>query len=247
MKILKSTLGIVAIAFITLTAVSCKDAKTEHNNSDGNHSEMNHNMTAKAYGCPMKCEGDKTYDKEGTCPKCGMDLKEVESNSNTNGTHDNSDGHHDGEKKDMTMNGNEDGNPETVLYDYFNLKDALVGDDNSKSKELGATLAKSFENLDISKYSETQKTDLKDIIEDAVEHAKHISESDIDHQREHFKVLSKDITDMVVITGTKNTLYQQFCPMYDGGSAWLSKTKEVYNPYYGSKMLKCGKVQREIN
>jgi TusA-related sulfurtransferase len=27
------------------------------------------------YSCPMKCEGDKTYDKAGTCPKCGMDLK----------------------------------------------------------------------------------------------------------------------------------------------------------------------------
>jgi Cu2+-exporting ATPase len=24
----------------------------------------------------MKCEGDKTYDKAGKCPKCGMDLKE---------------------------------------------------------------------------------------------------------------------------------------------------------------------------
>ncbi len=32
---------------------------------------------AKAYMCPMKCEGDKTYDKEGKCPKCGMELKEM--------------------------------------------------------------------------------------------------------------------------------------------------------------------------
>ncbi|HAT65637.1 MAG TPA: hypothetical protein DCS66_13750, partial [Flavobacteriaceae bacterium] len=47
-------------------------------------------------------------------------------------------------------------------------------------------------------------------------------ESAMDHQREHFKILSKDITDMIAITGTENTLYQQFCPMYDGGSAWLS-------------------------
>ena len=29
-----------------------------------------------AYSCPMKCEGDKTYDKPGNCPKCGMALKE---------------------------------------------------------------------------------------------------------------------------------------------------------------------------
>jgi len=27
------------------------------------------------YACPMKCEGDKTYSKEGSCPKCKMDLK----------------------------------------------------------------------------------------------------------------------------------------------------------------------------
>jgi hypothetical protein len=26
------------------------------------------------YACPMKCEGNKTYDKPGSCPVCGMDL-----------------------------------------------------------------------------------------------------------------------------------------------------------------------------
>ena len=25
--------------------------------------------------CPMKCEGDKVYKEEGTCPVCKMDLK----------------------------------------------------------------------------------------------------------------------------------------------------------------------------
>jgi hypothetical protein len=30
------------------------------------------------YSCPMKCEGDKTYDKPGKCPVCGMNLKENE-------------------------------------------------------------------------------------------------------------------------------------------------------------------------
>ncbi|MCK0161611.1 heavy metal translocating P-type ATPase [Allomuricauda sp. F6463D] len=28
------------------------------------------------YYCPMQCEGDKTYDKPGDCPVCGMDLVE---------------------------------------------------------------------------------------------------------------------------------------------------------------------------
>lgn len=202
MNKLKSTLGIVAIALITLTVTSCKDNNKEQNSTEGNHSEMS---------------ADEDHSKMN----------------------------HDGDKKEMGMSGN--GNSEIVLIDYFNLKDALVADDNAKAKELGGTIAKSFGNLDDSNYTDAQKADLKDIIEDAVEHAEHISESDIDHQREHFKILTKDVTDMVAITGTENTLYELFCPMYDGGSNWLSRSKDVKNPYYGSKMLTCGRVEKEIN
>jgi|TARA_R100000789_G_C2992729_1_gene146545 hypothetical protein len=176
--------------------------------------------------------------------------KKVESNNvehHSEMSHDNSDGHHDGEKKEMVINNNQKENSEKVLSDYFNLKNALVSDDESKAKEIGAILKESLNNLDISKYTDAQKLELKDIIVDANEHAEHISKSPIAHQREHFKVLSKDIIDMVAITGTSNKLYEQYCPMYEKGSAWLSMNEEVRNPYYGGKMLKCGKVQREIN
>lgn len=203
MKKVIVTTTIMVMAFVSLTAVSCKDNKNEPDNTDGNHSEMN---------------ADEDHSKMN----------------------------HDGEKKEMAKSG--DANSQAVLNDYFNLKDALVADDNAKAKELGAILVTSLGNLDVSSnFSESQKADLKDIIEDAIEHAEHISESDIAHQREHFKILSKDVIDMVAITGTENTLYQQFCPMYDDGSAWLSISKDIKNPYYGSKMLKCGKVQKEIN
>lgn len=200
MKHLKLT-TILAMAFLSLTVMACKDGKKENVNTE-KHSEMNH---------------------------------------------DNSDGHHDSEKKEMVMNSDQNGNSEMVLKDYFNLKDALVADDNAKAKELGATLVKSLKGLDISEYTDAQQEELNEIIEDAVEHAEHISESPMAHQREHFKVLSKDVTDMVAITGTAKTLYEQFCPMYDKGSAWLSMSKDIRNPYYGSKMLNCGKVQKEIN
>lgn len=33
--------------------------------------------------CPMHCEGDKTYDKQGDCPVCGMDLVEEQNLSST--------------------------------------------------------------------------------------------------------------------------------------------------------------------
>lgn len=38
------------------------------------HSE---DMAAAVYQCPMKCEGEKTYAEEGTCPECKMKLKEL--------------------------------------------------------------------------------------------------------------------------------------------------------------------------
>jgi len=31
-----------------------------------------------SHACPMKCEGEKTYEKEGECPKCGMNLTKSE-------------------------------------------------------------------------------------------------------------------------------------------------------------------------
>jgi hypothetical protein len=135
---------------------------------------------------------------------------------------------------------------EVILKDYFNLKDALVTDDSKKAAQEGAKLAASLKAFDASAYTAEEQKELADIIEDATEHAEHIAESAINHQREHFKTLSKDIVDLITITGTNNTLYKQFCPMYDGGSSWLSTSDQVRNPYYGSKMLKCGKVQKEI-
>ena len=35
-------------------------------------------MEKTAFACPMKCEGEKTYDKAGYCPKCKMDLKKAD-------------------------------------------------------------------------------------------------------------------------------------------------------------------------
>ena len=139
-----------------------------------------------------------------------------------------------------------DAKAEAILGDYFSLKDALVGDDSKKAATAGSKLAISLKAFSASKYSAADKKELADIVDDATEHAEHISKSPIDHQREHFKTLSKDISDLVAITGTKIKLYEQFCPMYQKGSTWLSKSNEVRNPFYGSKMLTCGKVQRTI-
>lgn len=165
-------------------------------------------------------------------------------------------GHHDdsamnndnmGESIDMMDSDTQSSDVKQVVVDYITIKDALVATNKEDAAKAGKKLESTLKGFNVSSYTSTQQKELKDIIEDAIEHAEHIGKSEMDHQREHFKMLSKDVTDMVAITGTETTLYQQFCPMYDNGSAWLSTEKEIKNPYYGSKMLNCGKVQKEIN
>jgi hypothetical protein len=43
-------------------------------------------------------------------------------------------------------------------------------------------------------------------------------------------------------------IYKQYCPMaFEGkGDYWYSNSKDIFNPYYGNKMLKCGRVQETI-
>ncbi|MCF6308836.1 MAG: hypothetical protein L3J09_12920 [Flavobacteriaceae bacterium] len=53
-------------------------SKTDHSKIKTDTKESMSTDMASAYSCPMKCEGDKTYDKAGKCSKCGMNLKKVE-------------------------------------------------------------------------------------------------------------------------------------------------------------------------
>ena len=54
-------------------------AMNDHHQKDHQHKQTSKDDSAKGkYYCPMRCEGDKTYDKPGDCPVCGMHLKKEE-------------------------------------------------------------------------------------------------------------------------------------------------------------------------
>lgn len=192
MKNLRVTTTIMAMAFVGLTAMSCKDDQKE--------------------------DSTATMDSEVSQEQASTSKSNVQ-------------------------------NPESqqVLADYMVLKDALVATDEKAAADAGKKLESTLKSIKLDSYTSEQQKELKEIVESATEHAEHIGRSDMAHQREHFQMLNQDVTDMVAITGTANTLYQQFCPMYGEGGAWLSMEKEIRNPYFGSKMMKCGEVQKEIN
>ena len=45
--------------------------------SGHHHHELDRVDSGKRYRCPMKCEGDKTYNASGYCPVCNMHLATV--------------------------------------------------------------------------------------------------------------------------------------------------------------------------
>jgi hypothetical protein len=61
-------------------------------------------------------------------------------------------------------------------------------------------------------------------------------------------MLSKDMYDLVKAFGAGQTLYKDFCPMYNDnkGAIWLSESKEIKNPYYGKSMSSCGSMKEEL-
>jgi Cu2+-exporting ATPase len=52
-----------------------------HNHGEQSHEHPHHSHSDSSgkYYCPMRCEGDKMYDRPGDCPVCGMHLKKEES------------------------------------------------------------------------------------------------------------------------------------------------------------------------
>lgn len=126
----------------------------------------------------------------------------------------------------------------SIAKSYLELKDALVASNTEKSKEAASSIITALEGAEAS-------TAVKGLREDA----QHIVDTDeLEHIREHFDLMSQNVYAMAKVKNTGMTLYKQYCPMaFDNeGAFWLSSSEEIKNPYFGDKMLKCGKVQETI-
>lgn len=71
---MKKLLLLALIAAFT----ACSSAETNETKEEGYPVYSTEEpVRSVAYACPMRCEKDKTYNEEGTCPVCEMELKEV--------------------------------------------------------------------------------------------------------------------------------------------------------------------------
>lgn len=138
----------------------------------------------------------------------------------------------------------------TLMIDhYLSIKDALVEDDESKAAAAAKMLAESVSSFDHNLIEGSRHSELDEILEGIKVNSEQIAKGEIDTQRENFEEMADDFLELLEITGLDRTLYKQYCPMYNDneGGYWLSESKEIKNPLFGSKMLTCGSVKETIS
>ena len=138
-----------------------------------------------------------------------------------------------------------------IVNGYLQVKNALTKDDTNDAATAATSLQATFKSFDNTALTADQKKVFEEIAADGGEHAEHIGKNggNIAHQREHFEMLSKDITDLLKTFGNGGQiLYKDFCPMYNDnkGAFWISETKDIKNPYLGKAMPTCGTMKEEI-
>ncbi len=122
-----------------------------------------------------------------------------------------------------------------VFKQYIELKTALVNTNAEKASQEASNLMTAFANAGVDKV--------------ALQAAQNIVESDdIKKQRTAFVAVTTEVEKMMENALSSGTIYKQYCPMAfnNKGAYWLSESKDIMNPYFGDKMLKCGRVDAEI-
>lgn len=155
------------------------------------------------------------------------------------------------------MKGSESSIPATapisgvLVQHYLHIKNALTEDNGTEAATAAKQMVAAMQQVDAGSFSAEQQKVFDDVKDNMKEHAEHVSTNaaKLDHQREHFEMLSQDMYDMLKVFKPSQQLFLTHCPMYNDnkGANWLSETKDIKNPFYGKKMLDCGLVKEEIN
>ena len=134
-----------------------------------------------------------------------------------------------------------------IYNEYIGLKDALVQSDAVKASESASLLAQAAREFNFEPLQPEARVFLEENIATIEERSEAIaSSSGIEQQREYFYPLSQQMYQiMKAFVVRTEAVYYQYCPMAfdDAGAYWLSNEKNIRNPYFGDRMLKCGEVK----
>lgn len=133
-----------------------------------------------------------------------------------------------------------------LTNDYLAIKNALVNSDETAASTAAQNLNNTLKEFDKSLLTIEQKKSFDEVESNLNSSSDAISKSKLEDQRKQFLSMSNSMYVLAKDFQTGKTLYHDFCPMYEGGAMWLSDVKEIANPFYGDKMMKCGTVKEMI-
>lgn len=220
---------------LALVMLSCNQKNKEAQDENG---EVVVKVDEK-YSCPMHPE--EVGKKGDTCKQCGMDLEPMKAFDA---------GDTKFEITEVSDAVKASVSTDAIIDSYLKIKNALANDNGKEATTAANVFAKAVSETKTDKISKELLTKYLNITDDAKAQAELIISNDgnIVQQRMYFAVLSKDITNLIATFGTNKKLFQDYCPMYNQGKSgyWISEVKDIKNPYYGSEMLTCGGMVKEI-
>ncbi len=138
----------------------------------------------------------------------------------------------------------------TPVYDtYLQIQQNLADDDFAAASTHYYELQKRVGLVDMELFSgDSHKAWMGISANIFAEAKKGANAATIDESRTAFRDLSKAIIKLhdTFGHGSDKTLYLTFCPMAFGGEGgyWIQAVDTIYNPFYGSQMLRCGEIRQ---
>ncbi|MCB0490161.1 MAG: efflux RND transporter periplasmic adaptor subunit [Cyclobacteriaceae bacterium] len=138
-----------------------------------------------------------------------------------------------------------------LLNPYLTMKDAFVKTNAADAASAATAFAKALQRVDMKLLKGDAHNSWMQILEPLQISAKTISQSnDVEAQRTSFSTLSDNYYNAIQQFGISGLqAYYQYCPMAfnNKGAYWISKDKQISNPYFGDKMMRCGVNKSELN
>jgi len=132
---------------------------------------------------------------------------------------------------------------------YLGIKDALVASDLAGAKAMATEFATALAGADMAAMGESHDTWMS-VVPRLSQGAVSIGQAqNLEIARKEFYALTEPVVAAVKTFGEGGQdLYVQHCPMAidNAGANWVSAESNIRNPYFGDKMLTCGKVVEEL-
>jgi hypothetical protein len=133
-----------------------------------------------------------------------------------------------------------------VMENYFAIGNTLAVDNFKDVDKNAKNIVEACSQiLKDEKPNSSDRKEFLSLVESIQKSAEKFVSKDLQSSRESYKGLSEAVTEFVKSYGYSDSAYSFYCPMVD--QTWFQAGEKIANPFYGSQMLRCGKMTGMVN